>query len=94
MARTYSYYRNTFEITWADDSTETVTTETSHNPDSLPRYGDHLRVEEFDHAYVRQGVIFRWKVAVRGSFEQVRTLNFEHIKSIDNVNSEEVEVEV
>lgn len=87
---TYTYYRTEFEVEWGNGNTETITHESGHKADRLPRYGDRIHVDEFSHTYTRRGLILRWRTTTRGSFDTVRELNFRKIKSIDFVGREEL----
>lgn len=90
---TYTYYRTTFEVEWADGHTEEIVCETSHEIDRMPG-GSRIRVvREFDHAYKKYEDSLIVSTRVRESFNTVRELNFEHIWSIDFIESEKVEIE-
>jgi len=56
----YTYYRTEFEVEWGNGNTETITHESSHKADRLPKYGDRIHIDVFSHAYTRRGLLLRW----------------------------------
>ena len=95
MKKEVSWYRITFEVTWEDDSTEIVEEHCENDADRMRHRGQKVYVRKFDGVDSRKvRYLPPWKrgfkIKTDLEFSMERTLNFDKIKSIDFVESEQV----